>query len=280
MDYDKKFLIIITIPLILIIIFSTILHHVYPGILQVPNTRGPYFMKNILLDLILVDVAGIIVALFVCYHGAKSDGLFKITCFVYGSIIFTGLEECYWILSGRFNLNPFGTYYFTRGGCWFLEIPLFTCLGWFVLAWCCVYISKIIFPNSNYIFHAFLGAIMAVSLDFFIDPVMVNLGSASVYSDSVGMWVWLTDPDTSFLIFSIPFFNFLGWFLVIFLFALLYGFTLNDDKIIKRGKTKSALLFFGLIPIFLCVCFGLIYLMSFIINPLLGGVNLIPIGGT
>ena len=280
LSYDFRFLIITSIPLLIFIIISTILHHLYPQILKVPDVRGPYLMENILVDLLVMDIGSIIIASLVLYHGIKTEknGLFKLTCFLNGSIIFTGLEECYWIISGRFGAVPFGTYFFTKGGLWFLEIPLYTCLGWFALAWCCVYISHTIFPNRNYIFHSIIAGLMAVSFDFFIDPVMVNLGTASIFPDSAGMWVWLTDPNISLSIFSIPFFNFFGWFLVIALFALLYGFTLTDEKIEKRGKTKSALIFFLLIPVFLGICIGTIFLVSNIINPLFAGINILPVG--
>ena len=278
MDYDNKYILVTSAILIPFIIFTTILHHIFPEVLQVPDTLGPYLMDNILLDLVIMDVGGSFVAILVLYHGFKTQGKFKAICFLYGSIIFTGFEECYWILTGRISFTPFGTYYFTKGGLWFIEIPLYTCLGWFVLAWGCVFVSQTIFPKRGYIFHSMVAGGLAVSLDLFLDPVMVNLGSASVFSDSMGMWVWLTEQGMSFSIFSIPFFNFFGWYLVVVLFAILYGFVLNDEKIEKRGKTKSALIFFALIPVFLGICFGLIYLMSIIILPFLGGVNLIPIG--
>ncbi|MHA1148663.1 MAG: carotenoid biosynthesis protein [Promethearchaeota archaeon] len=280
LGYDLKFVIICTIPLVSIIVISTILHHFFPEILQVPNIRGPYLMENVLLDLIIMDIGSLFIAFLVIFHGIKAEkeGVFKLTCFLYGSIIFTGLEECFWILFGRYKLIPFQTYFFTKGGLWFFEIPLYTCLGWFFLAWSCIYVSKILFPKRNYVFHAIIGGFLAVSLDLFIDPVMVNLGSASVFPDSMGMWVWLTDPNTSLSIFSIPFFNFFGWFLVIALFAILYGYIMQDEKIKERGKTQSAFLFYGLIPVFLGICIGLIFIVSMIINPLFAGINIIPIG--
>lgn len=247
-----------------------------------PNVQGPYLMDNILLDLIIMDVGTLIISSLVMYHSIRTqkDGLFKTVCFVNGSIVFTGLEESYWILTGRFGLVPFGTYFFTKGGLWFLEIPVYTCLGWFVLAWCCMYMAKKILPNQNLVVQAIIAGFMAVSLDFFIDPVMVNLGSASIYPDSKGMWVWLTEKEVSFSIFSIPFFNFFGWFLVIALFAIIYELVITDEKIEVRGKSKSALLFFGLIPVFLGICIGLIFIMSMIMNPLLAGIDIIPIGIT
>jgi uncharacterized membrane protein len=277
LDYDEKFIIVITLIFAPVVVVSTILHHLFPEVLGVPNILGPYFIEPIWVDLVMMDIVTAVLAAIVVYHGFKTQGKYKITCFLYGAIIFAGLEEVHWILLGRFNLTPTETYFFTRGGLWFVAIPIYTCLSWFILAWCCNYVSEVIFPNRNYIFHAFIAGIMAVSLDLWIDPVMVNLGSASIYSNSAGLWVWSGDPKDTFSVFSIPFFNFLGWFLVIMIFLILYGYALDDDKIKMRGKTKSAFIFFGLIPVFIGITTGILYLASIFTPPFLIGVDIIPI---
>jgi len=277
LDYDNRFVIILTLIFAPVLVISTVLHHLFPEVLQVPNVLGPYFIEPIWLDLLIMDATTAMLAVLVIYHGFKTQGKYKTTCFLYGAIIFAGLEEVHWILLGRYNLSPEETYFFTRGGLWFLEIPFYTCLSWFMLAWCCNYVSEVVFPDRNYAFHACIAGILAVSLDLWIDPVMVNLGSASIYPNSKGLWVWLSDPRDTFSIFSIPFFNFFGWFLVILVFLILYGYILSDEKIKIRGKTKSALIFFGLIPVFIVITIGILILASLLINPLLAGVDLFPI---
>ncbi|MHA2390406.1 MAG: carotenoid biosynthesis protein [Promethearchaeota archaeon] len=263
--------------MVFIIASTTILHHLFPEILRVPSIRGPYTINPTWLDLLYIDSLTIILSSILIYHGIKTQGKFKTICFFYGSIIFSGLEECMWILTGRFNILPFETYFFTRGGLWFIEIPLSVCLVWFIFAWSCVYVAEIIFPNKKYVFHAFIAGIFAVSLDLFIDPMMVNLGVTSMFPDSEGMWVWLSDPSEIFSIFSIPFFNFLGWFFVIFGFSWLYGHILDDQKVESRGIKKSSLLFIVGIPLVILSIFFIILLINYIIQPFLGGINLIPI---
>jgi hypothetical protein len=277
LEFKHKFFIISTGIMVIFITFTTVLHHVFPDILNVPSTRGPYRTEFIIFELILTDSISILLATAVFYHSFKKVGLVRSTNFLYGSIIFTGLQECFWILTGRFNVFGVETYYFTNGGLWFLEIPLYTCLGWYILVWCCVDVAQIIFRNRKYVFHAFIAGIMATSLDFFIDPVMVNRGSTSIYSDSLGLWTWLLDESERFSIFSIPFGNFFGWFKVIFLFAIFYGFILNDKRVEERGIKKSTIIFFSLIPILLAVCVGLIIIFQ-VLDIFLRGVNLIPIG--
>ncbi len=278
LEYKHKFFTFTTILMVIFIIFTTILHHIFPDVLNVPNTRGPYSSNNILFELIIADVMTLSLSALVFYHSLKTVGLIKSTCFLYGSIIFTGLQECFWILTGRFGVFPQESYYFTRGGLWFLEIPLYTCLGWYILAWSCVNVAQIVFRNRNYIFHAIIAGIMATSLDMFIDPVMINRGSSSVFSDSLGLWVWLTDISDRFSIFSIPFSNFFGWCMVIALFAILYGFVFRNKKIEEKGIKKSAGIFFYLIPITLAICIGFIFVSQLTIDLLLKGINLIPIG--
>jgi uncharacterized membrane protein len=262
--------------MVIIITITTIIHHVFPSIVQVPNVTGPYIIEPLIIDLVIMDVGAGIISILLIYHGFKTIGKLKTISFLYGSIIFAGIEECIWIFSGRFGLVP-PTYFFTRGGLWFFEIPVFTCLGWFTLSYSCYYIARKIFPNRSYFLHAALAGIFAVSLDLFIDPVMVNMGSISIYPSSEGMWIWLTHED-AFRIFSIPFYNFFGWFMVIFMFLVLFNYTLSDKKIDRRGKKKSLLLFYGLIPVFLAVLIVITYLTEAILDPLLVGVDLIPIG--
>ena len=277
MDYDNKFIILNIIILTPIVVISTIIQHLFPQIFQVPNVRGPYWYPY-WIDLILIDVIVSVMTLLVIYHGFKTQGKFKTTCFLFGSIIFAGLEECIWILGGRFNIIPFKTYFFTRGGLWFIQIPLSTCLAWFIIVYCCLYMAEIIFPNRRDVFQALIAGILATSLDLFMDPVMVNLGSTSRYSDSMGMWVWLTTPSETFSIFSIPFFNFLGWFFIIVLISMYYKFILDEENIQKWGKNKSSIIFYGLIPLLLIFCLGLIFLVHIIFGQFLVGVDLIPIG--
>ncbi|MFX1558762.1 MAG: carotenoid biosynthesis protein, partial [Promethearchaeota archaeon] len=145
------------------------------------------------------------------------------------------------------------------------------------LAYSCNYISEVIFQNRNYIFQAFIAGIMAVSFDLWIDPVIANSGSVSLYSNSEGMWVWETDPKDTILIFSIPYYNFLAWFLIVFFFLIIYRYLLNHEKIENHGKTKSALIFFGLLPIFAVIIAIILYLSVLLLIPFFGGVDIFPI---
>ena len=236
LDSDDKTIIIITLIFAIIILFSTILHHVFPWILQVPDVRGAYTIAPMWLDLVIIDVLTIALSLMLIYHGFQTQGKFKTICFLYGAITYAGLEECFWIL------------------------------------------AKKVFDNRNYVLHAIAAGIFAVSLDLFLDPAIVNLGSTSIYPDSMGTWVWLTDPNETFSLFSIPVYNFIGWFFVIFTFIIVYNLALNDKDIEELGKTKSIFIYFGIILVFIGINLSFLFLIDNIIGLFMHGVKLIPIG--
>ncbi|MHA1264854.1 MAG: carotenoid biosynthesis protein [Candidatus Helarchaeota archaeon] len=247
--HDKIFLLIVFSFLGICITISTIIHDIYPWIFQVPSVAPPVLYGTLTTDVILTDCGAIFAAAIVFRYSYKKDGLWRSILFLTGSFIFTGFEEAMWILSGRFGLT-FPTYFFSRGGLWFFEVPLYTLIGWYVIAYSCVFLSKKLLSNRTHLFQAILGAGLAVSFDLWTDPVMVNLYHASIVPANAGMWVWLMS-DT-LLIFGIPFMNFLGWFLIIFLFAIIWEVV--PDKKREWGFWKTTTIFYALIPLLLLIC--------------------------
>lgn len=248
-------------------IFFTVLHHGFPAVLDVPANAGVPFMDlptMFVLDLIPIGLA------WLCFrHGWKRLGLYRAVIFLGGSFVFTGVEESMWILLGRYHLEiqaalggpqvgeamlgegvrqVGGTYYFTRGFFWFLETPILACLGWFFVAYSCVYVADLLLPRAKVIWRAALGGLLAVDLDLWLDPVQTSKTFIS--------WVWVS-PDM-INIFGIPLSNFLGWFLLIFLFALM--FERLPAMLAKRGPGRTALYFYGLLmalEIAILVFFGI-----------------------
>jgi uncharacterized membrane protein len=222
------------------IIFSSILHQFFPGVLNVPSNAGvPHagYGAMALLDLWSMLLAGL------CFlHASKRLGTYYAVLFLAGSFFFTGLEENVWILlgryisvlggiSGQYAAAP-GTYYFTKGLLWWLEIPVYICLGWFFIAYSCVYVSGLLLPRAGVLARAAAGGFAAMNFDLWLDPVQVSPAWQS--------WKWLTNEPTR--IFSIPLSNFAGWFLLIFLFALLFD-RLPAMKA-RLGPGRAALKFF------------------------------------
>ena len=140
-EVDKRFGFITYGLLLLVIIFSTYLHHLQPQVIQVPSNtdvstwqKQPFEQTHIyeritdaerekvraegiplgnnLIAQFIGDLIIILVALMCFLHALKYYGFWMASCFFIGSFVFTGLEESWWILAGRylggsFN-NPLG----------------------------------------------------------------------------------------------------------------------------------------------------------------------------
>jgi len=211
---------------------------------------GSSYGAMFLLDLIPIALA------WLCFHHAwRRLGIYRAMLFLGGSFVFTGLEESMWILLGRFQEQlqalggaaaqeaalgaraheVTGTYYFTKGFFWFLETPLLACLGWFFVAYSCVYVADILLPKAKIIWRATLGGLLAVNLDLWLDPVQTHWAFLS--------WIW--GEGDMIQIFSIPFSNFAGWFLLIFLFAIVFD---KVPAMISRwGPVKTAFIFYSIL---------------------------------
>ena len=125
-----------------------------------------------------------------------------------------------------------GTYYFTRGFFWWLETPLLACLGWFFVAYACVYVAEVLMPKARVVYRAALGGFLAMDLDLWLDPVQTH--------ETWRSWVWAGADRIN--VFSIPLSNFVGWFLLIFLFAIVFDRLDGMKK--QHGPAKAAVRFY------------------------------------
>ena len=218
---------------------STLVHHRWPGLLAVPPLDGvPASSPGAMLALDLVVVA---LALPCFVHAWVRHGHLLATAFLVGSFVFTGLEETMWILLGRFASTvgpaaPGGTYYFTRGALWFLETPVTACVGWFLLAYATTWVAELVHPHAGIATQAAVAGLLAVDLDLWIDPVQTHPALRS--------WVWADQPGGLWL-FSIPATNFIGWFLLIFLFALVFDRLPGWTR--RTGPARATARFFAVL---------------------------------
>jgi len=276
-SYDRKFAWIAFGLLFLTIIGSTYLHHFQPQILRVPSntdvsswtspafdettiydrmteeerarvlSEGVPLGDNVLAQLLTGDLFTILMGWICFLHARKYFGLWMASCFLIGSFVFTGLEESMWILLGRYGLftpestlNVFGepncgTYWFTKGALWFVEAPVTACIGWFFIAYSCVLIASKVFPRMGLWGRATVGGLIAMGIDLWVDPVATSPESLS--------WVWA--KGDVFVFFGIPHTNFVGWFLLIFLFAIFWEkLPLMEER---WGRAKATIMFYLMI---------------------------------
>jgi hypothetical protein len=249
--FNMKFALISFGIVILITIFSTYLQYSQPQVLSVPSNtdvstwQHPAFEETTLYERMIPaerenllsegvpghaglngrfigDIVTIIIGSLCFIHALKHYGFWMASCFLLGSFVFTGLQETMWILLGRLvfggNIHNmiggmfYGTYWFTKGGFWFIQCPFTVCIAWFYIAYTCVLVAGKIFPNINLYLRAAVGGFIAMNLDMWIDPVAT--------SPEVMSWVW--GRGDVFMFFGIPFYNFWAWFLIIAVFAVIW----------------------------------------------------------
>jgi hypothetical protein len=288
-DQDKRLTYVVYVLLLLVIIFSTYLHNCQPQVLSVPDNmnvsawRNPSFEQTTIYDRMTAEerertravgipMAGSTISLVFneilmllmtwwCFrHARKYYGFWMASCFFIGSFIFTGLEESAWILSGRYlggtvSLAPggtiYGTYWFTKGFSWFVETPVSACLGWFIYAYSCVWIAGMVFPKLSLLTRATVGGLTAMAIDMWQDPVLT--------SPEMMNWVW--GKGDWLLIFGIPLYNFVGWFLLIFLFAIFWEKL--PQIVSKYGQHRAMIIFLSVCTVGSVIVAATIFLFYF-----------------
>ena len=273
--FDRKFGITAYLILFLMIAFFTYLHHFNPHVLSVPNNsdvstwKNPAFHQTNIYERmtpserneittdgvpgthwipVFFDFQGDWLAFFLstlCFiHARKHYGFWMASCFLIGSFVFTGLQESIAILLGRFTAGQayttadqvtYGTYFFTKGSLWFIETPVAVCLSWFYIAYSCVYSAGKVFPNMNVVGRAAVGGLTAVVIDLWLDPVAT--------SPEFMMWLWARGDLIRIL--GINHSNFVGWFLLISLFAVIWEWL--PLLVRKWGRFKASIAFFSIV---------------------------------
>lgn len=268
---DRRFVFISFGFLFLVIILSTYLHQLQPQIMGVPSNSDvsswtmPTFEQTFvynrmneterqrvlsegvpgtdLVTLIWYELLSIIGGWLCFLHARKYFGVIMASCFLIGSFIFTGLQESimifsgrYWMGGGRIDPTVFGSYWFPQHLFSFVEAPVWVCICWFIIAYSCVWTAGKLFPRLSLTKRALIGALIAVVIDLWEDPVLT--------SPELMKWVWAKGDHI--VILGIPHGNFNGWFFLIFVFAILWEKFL-PCFIEKWGVVMGGFSFLGMI---------------------------------
>lgn len=265
-SFDLKLIKVLVSALGVIIVASTYLHFWQPDVLRVPQTPVP---DNGFFDMLFMEVLTLVMSFLCAVHCYRKFGPYAIMLFFVGSFVFTGLLENLMIIAGRFGLIPFQTYYFNKGGfTLFFEVPTSVCLGWFVLAYSSVYIAGLLFPSTGPFARAAIAAFICMDIDLWSDPVMTH--PANMF------WTWLQGRTETTHLFSIPLYNFPGWFGIIFLFEVLWLKT--QDWHLAMGKQRATIRFFVWLFIIIVLYLATVVASELLIRAFLPPVN-ITIGG-
>lgn len=266
---NKTLLKIIWMVLIATIVISTYIHHFQPQVLNVPSNtdittwQSPSFENTVIydrvtdaerqrilthgipessfLEMFLFDLAALFAGMLCLIHAFRHYGLWLTSCFFIGSFVFTGLQESLWILSGRLLSAVFthplgqtihGSYWFTKGGLWFVETPFYTCISWFYLAYSIVLVVGKVYPGMNIWARAGFSGLLSVMSDIWMDPIAT--------APEFLRWIWA--KGDFFLLLGIPLYNFLGWFLLIAVFAAIWEYLPQWEE--TWGRTKATVKFF------------------------------------
>lgn len=213
---------------------TTMTHYLWPELTGVPVHSVD--LAVLVAGDVLVTIMGVLAFL----HARRVMGARKAAIFFVSCWIFAGAEETAWILSGRFGLVA-PTYYFTYGGLWFFEIPVYTCIAWYLICYCGYAMVKQLFPCMRSAGVAALVAGFGTCWDLWLDPVVCNRHMVSTLPD---LWVWLS--PSGIRLFDIPLLNFAGWFGVIFTIIFVFDRKLRPAEQLTLKIERTYYLFLGI----------------------------------
>jgi uncharacterized membrane protein len=114
----------------------------------------------------------------------------------------------------EFSVSFFHGFYYPGYQAYLIQVPLSILLGWCTVVYFSYNVSKRINGGNNLIRISFVAAMIGLSIDLVLEPLAYFWN----------LWVW-NYPD---IYFNATFENFIGWFLIIFIFS--YTFNHTDRK--------------------------------------------------
>jgi uncharacterized membrane protein len=170
---------------------------------------------------IIAEFGTILLTVAIAYAGVKTYGKEKTIFFLLGAVLWSGLLENLSVLQGSYN------YYAYKGmlGSWFQGYFFWLGLAplWIELAWGVVALSlfiiirEVLLPGKSPVVQAALAGLLAVNMDFIIDPIAV----------ASRLWDWLVP---SIYVLGVPLHNWVGWFMVVFFYYLIFDYTILDSR--------------------------------------------------
>ena len=126
-----------------------------------------------------------------------------------------------------------------------------------MIAYTCVWVAGTVFHKMRLLGRAFFGGLIAMVIDLWMDPVLT--------SPEFMNWVWAKGDIIRVL--GIPQSNFVGWFLLIFVFAILWEYLIKWEKL--WGRAKTTLVFFAILLVSDIIVFAVQVPWSFLLRSML-----------
>ncbi|SDJ18552.1 carotenoid biosynthesis protein [Salimicrobium halophilum] len=175
---------------------------------------------------VFLIVAGVVAVFYFLHtYGTKIGYLYSIFVFIVSIAV-----EQYGVQSGLF----FGSYEYTsRFGIKIFDTPVTIGFAWLLVMGCADVLARGI--TSSRLFLPVLGASVAVTMDLILDPVAFKVKE---------YWIWTEGG----YYYDIPTQNFIGWFILAFLFQASISFA--STRFQKVWQTRMSLVFLGMILMF------------------------------
>src|SRR5713226_6355247 len=215
---------------------------VYTGVILL---RG--LAPNVLPPLLMVGLVTLLPFVFVFVHGSLHYRFRDVLVFAAITLVVSNIFENLSILTGF----PFGHYYYTDGlGPKLFLVPILiglAYLGTGYLAWTLARIllgaTEKRLPGQQVWAVPVLASFLMVAWDLSFDPITSTIGHS---------WIWQQGGNY----FGVPFSNYLGWFLTVFVFFQLFALYLRGRpntpaaaQTSSRGYWLLAVLFYGAIAL-------------------------------
>ena len=143
------------------------------------------------------------------------------------SILPGGVYDYYWYA----NHDYFSHYVLGGSLVWFGVTPLALGLGWFVVTTPIYIVVRRLLPQANIWLKAGLTALLAVMVDLVVDPVAAPINH---------WWTWTL--ESTIYIIGVPLVNWVGWFVLVFCYEVIFERTLikpGHIPLIKKLEQKT-----------------------------------------
>jgi uncharacterized membrane protein len=169
---------------------------------------------RLLYDPFISEIGTILLAVLATWAGYKVYGRKAALLFVGGAVLWTSLIENFGVAEGTYT-------YSTQAGffLWVGLVPFWVEAGWITVVFTLfILFHEVLLKDRSPWLQAMFTGLLAVNMDLVIDPVAV----------ANNLWRW---TERSVYVLGVPIDNWLGWFLVVFFFDVLFNST------VLRGRT-------------------------------------------